>query len=250
MSGHSKWATIKHAKAKTDAQRGKVFTKIIKEITTAAKIGGGDPTGNPRLRLAIEKAKDANMPNDNIKRAVDKGVGGGAAAMEELTYEGYGPGGVALMIEVMTDNRNRAAGEVRNILEKGGGNLGAAGSVSYIFKRVGSLVFDKKSVDEEKLTMAAIDAGAEDVLPEETTIEVMTKPEDFEKVKNALQTAGLTPSSAEITMHPSTTVKLTGETAQKVLKLVANLEDHDDVQAVHANFDISDDELERLSKAS
>jgi YebC/PmpR family DNA-binding regulatory protein len=250
MSGHSKWATIKHAKAKTDAQRGKVFTKIIKEITTAAKIAGGDPGGNPRLRLAIDKAKAANMPGDNIKRAVEKGVGGGGTVMEELTYEGYGPGGVAVMIEVLTDNRNRAAGEIRNLLEKGGGNLGAAGSVSYIFKRVGSLVFDKAAVDEEKLTMAAIDAGAEDVLPEETTIEVVTKPEDFEKVRDALKTAGITPSSAEVTMHPNTTVKLSGEPAQKVLKLVANLEDHDDVQAVHANFDISDAEIERISKLS
>ena len=250
MSGHSKWATIKHAKAKTDAQRGKVFTKIIKEITTAAKIGGGDPGGNPRLRLAIDKAKAANMPGDNIKRAVEKGVGGGGTVMEELTYEGYGPGGVAIMIEIMTDNRNRAAGEVRNLLEKGGGNLGAAGSVSYIFKRVGSLVFDKAAVDEEKLTMTAIDAGAEDVLPEETTIEVVTKPEDFEKVRDALKSAGLVPASAEVTMHPATTVKLTGEAAQKALKLVANLEDHEDVQAVHANFDISDEELERISRAS
>jgi YebC/PmpR family DNA-binding regulatory protein len=246
MSGHSKWATIKHAKAKTDAQRGKVFTKIIKEITTAAKIGGGDPGGNPRLRLAIDKAKAANMPGDNIKRAVEKGVGGGDTVMEELTYEGYGPGGVAILIEVMTDNRNRAAGEIRNLLEKGGGNLGAAGSVSYIFKRVGSLVFDKSAIDEEKLTMAAIDAGAEDVLPEETAIEVITKPEEFEKVRDALAAAGLTPASAEITMQPNTTVKLSGEAAQKALKLVANLEDHDDVQAVHANFDISDDILEQV----
>lgn len=250
MSGHSKWATIKHAKAKTDAQRGKVFTKIIKEITTAAKIGGGDPGGNPRLRLAIDKAKAANMPGDNIKRAIEKGVGGGGTVMEELTYEGYGPGGVAVMIEILTDNRNRAAGEIRNLLEKGGGNLGAAGSVSYIFKRVGSIVFDKSAVEEEKLTMAAIDAGAEDVLPEETTIEVITKPEDFEKVRDALKAAGLTPASAELTMHPTTTVKLTGEAAQKALKLVANLEDHEDVQAVHANFDISDAEIERISKLS
>jgi YebC/PmpR family DNA-binding regulatory protein len=190
------------------------------------------------------------MPGDNIKRAIEKGIGGGGTVMEELTYEGYGPGGVAVMIEVMTDNRNRAAGEVRNLLEKGGGNLGASGSVSYIFKRVGSFVFDKSAVDEEQLTMTAIDAGAEDVLPEETTIEVVTKPEDFEKVRDALKAAGLEPASAEITMHPSTTVKLTGEVAQKALKLVGNLEDHDDVQAVHANFDISDEEIERISKLS
>ena len=246
MSGHSKWATIKHAKAKTDAARGKVFTKIIREITTAAKIGGGDPNGNPRLRLAIEKAKDANMPNDNIKRAIEKGVGGGAASMEELSYEGYGPGGVALMIDIMTDNRNRVASEIRNILEKGGGNLGAAGCVSYMFKRKGSIVFDKAGIDEEALTTAAVDAGAEDVLPEETVFEIITTPENFEKVRDELKAKGFIPSSAEVTMVPDTTVKVTGEDAQKVLKLVNNLEEHDDVQAVHANFDISDAELEKM----
>ncbi len=250
MSGHSKWATIKHAKAKTDAQRGKIFTKIIKEITTAAKIGGGDPGGNPRLRLAIDKAKAANMPNDNIKRAVEKGTGGGAAAMEELTYEGYGPGGVALMIEVMTDNRNRSAGEIRNLLEKGGGNMGASGSVGYMFKRKGSIVFEKAGVDEEALTMVAIDAGAEDILSEESSLEVVTTPENFEKVRDGLKAKGFNPASAEVTMVPSTTVKLTGETAQKVLKLVSSLEEHDDVQAVHANFDIPDEEIERISKQS
>jgi len=247
MSGHSKWATIKHKKAKTDSQRGKVFTKIIKEITTAAKIGGGDPDGNPRLRLAIEKAKEANMPNDNIKRGIEKGVGGGASTIEELTYEGYGPGGVALMIDVMTDNRNRAAGEIRNILEKGGGNMGAAGSVSYIFKRKGSIVFEKSAVNEEELTMAAIDAGAEDVLEEETVLEVITTPENFEKVRDELSKKGFKYSSAEITMHPANAVKVTGETAHKVLKLVNALEEHDDVQAVHANFDIPDEEIEKIS---
>lgn len=247
MSGHSKWATIKHKKAKTDAQRGKVFTKIIREIYTAAKIGGGDITGNPRLRLAVDKAKEANMPNDNIKRAIDKGVGGGGAAMEELVYEGYGPGGVALMIEVLTDNRNRAAGEIRNLLEKGGGNMGASGSVSYMFKREGSLVFEKSSCDEEALTMAAIDAGADDVISEESTIEVLTTPDKFLKVKDTLIEKGCRPSSAEVTMIPSTTVKLTGDPAQKALKLVSNLEEHDDVQAVHANFDIADAEIEKLS---
>ena len=250
MSGHSKWATIKHAKAKTDAQRGKVFTKIIREITTAAKIGGGDPGGNPRLRLSIDKAKAANMPNDNIKRAVEKGIGGGDSMMEELTYDAYGPGGVALMIEVMTDNRNRAAGEIRNLLEKGGGNMGASGSVGYLFKRQGSMLFDKAGIDEEALTMVAIDAGAEDISSDELSLEVVTTPETFEKVRDELKAKGFTPASAEITMLPSTTVKLTGETAQKVLKLVGNLEEHDDVQAVHANFDIPDDEIERISKLS
>jgi len=246
MSGHSKWATIKHKKAKTDAARGKVFTKIIKEITTAARIGGGDTGGNPRLRLAVDKAKESNMPNDNIKRAIDKGVGGGAASIEELTYEGYGPGGVAMMIEVMTDNRNRAGGEIRNIIEKSGGNLGASGSVSYMFKRKGSIVFDKKGISEEDLTMAAIDAGAEYISSEESTIGVITTPENFEKVRDALKTKGFTPSSAEVTMVPDTTVKVTGDAAQKVLNLIGKLEDNDDVQAVHANFDISDADLEKM----
>lgn len=248
MSGHSKWATIKHAKAKTDATRGKVFTKIIREITTAAKIGGGDPGGNPRLRLAIEKAKEANMPNDNIKRAVEKGIGGGGTALEEITYEGYGPGGVALTIEVMTDNKNRALGEVRNILERHGGNLGASGSVAWIFKKKGSITFNMSGVDEEKLTMAAIDAGAEDVLAEESVFEVVTTPENFIKVRDALKTQNFNPLNAEVTMVPANTVKLEGEDAQKVLKLVNLLEELDDVQSVHANFDIPDAVLEQLSK--
>jgi len=247
MSGHSKWATIKHKKAKTDAARGKVFTKIIREITTAARIGGGDPEGNPRLRLAIEKAKEVNMPKDNIERAIEKGVGGGGAAMEELVYEGYGPGGVALMIEVMTDNRNRSASEIRSILEKNGGNMGATGCVSYLFKRRGSIIFEKSAVDEEALTLAAIDAGAEDILTEESTIEVVTAPEDFERIKEELKNKGFVSDTAEITMVPTTTVKVTGETAQKVLKLVNLLEDHDDVQKVHANFDIPDEEIEKVS---
>jgi YebC/PmpR family DNA-binding regulatory protein len=245
MSGHSKWATIKHKKAKTDAQRGKVFTKIIREITSAAKIGGGDPNGNPRLRLAVDKAKEANMPNDNIKRAIEKGVGGGGAAMEELMYEGYGPGGFAIMIEVMTDNRNRTAGEVRSIFEKGGGNMGASGCVSYLFKKQGSLVFEKGKIDEESLTMTAIDAGAEDILSEENTIEVVTTPENFEKVRDALKDKNFVPTSAEVTMIPSTTVKLTGEAAGKAVKLFQILEDHDDVQNVYANFDVPDEVLEQ-----
>jgi YebC/PmpR family DNA-binding regulatory protein len=246
MSGHSKWATIKHKKAKTDAARGKVFTKIIKEMTTAAKIGGGDPAGNPRLRLAIDKAKEANMPNDNIKRAIEKGVGGGGAAMEELLYEGYGPAGVAVLIEVMTDNRNRTAGEIRSIFEKSGGNMGASGSVAYLFKKQGSLVFEKGKISEEDLTMTAIDAGAEDILSENDTIEVITAPENFEKVRDTLKNKGFVPTSAEVAMIPSTTVKLTGEAAQKMLKLMQTLEDHDDVQNVYANFDIAEDILEQV----
>ena len=248
MSGHSKWATIKHAKAKTDAARGKTFTKIIREITTAAKIGGGDPGGNPRLRLAIEKAKEANMPNDNIKRAIEKGIGGGGTVLEEITYEGYGPGGVAIIIEVMTDNKNRALGEVRNILERHGGNLGASGSVSWMFKKKGSITYDKYAVDEEKLTMAAIDAGAEDVLSEETVFEVVTTPENFIKVRDALKSQSFTSLNAEVTLVPANTVKLGGEEANKVLKLVNLLEELDDVQSVHANFDIPDALIEQLSK--
>ena len=248
MSGHSKWSTIKHKKAKTDAARGKVFTKIIREITSAAKIGGGDPGANPRLRLAIDKAKDANMPSDNIKRAVDKGVGGGGAAMEELVYEGYAPGGVALMVEVMTDNRNRTAPEIRSIFEKNGGNLGSSGCVSYLFKNKGSIVFEKSGMDEESLAMAAIDAGAEDILSEESTIEIVTSPENFEKVRENLKNKDFKPENAEVTMVPGTTVKVSGEDAKKVLSLVSKLEDHDDVQKVHANFDISDAEIEQLTK--
>ena len=248
MSGHSKWSTIKHKKAKTDAARGKVFTKIIKEITTAAKIGGGDPNGNPRLRLAIDKAKDANMPNDNIKRAIDKGVGGGEAAMEELAYEGYAPGGVAVMVEVMTDNRNRTAPEIRSIFEKNGGNMGSTGCVSYLFKNKGSIVFEKAGIDEEALAMTAIDAGAEDILSEESTIEIVTSPDNFEKVRESLKSKGFRPETAEVTMVPGTTVKVSGEDAKKVLSLVNRLEDHDDVQKVHANFDISDAEIEQITR--
>ncbi len=248
MSGHSKWSTIKHKKAKTDAARGKVFTKLIKEITTAAKIGGGDADGNPRLRLAVDRAKEANMPNDNIKRAIDKGIGGGAETIEELVYEAYAPAGVAMMVEVMTDNRNRAASEIRSIFEKNGGNLGATGCVSYLFSNKGSIVFEKKGIDEDSLAMTAIDAGADDITSEESTIEIVTSPENFEKVRDALKAKGFTPENAEVTMVPSTTVKVTGDDARKVMNLVAKLEDHDDVQKVHANFDISDAEIEELTK--
>jgi YebC/PmpR family DNA-binding regulatory protein len=246
MSGHSKWATIKRSKAKTDAARGKVFTKIIREIASAAKIGGADPAGNPRLRLAIDKAKAANMPGDNVKRAIDKATGAGAVALEELTYEGFGPGGVALIVEVLTDNRNRAIGEVRNIFEKGGGNLGASGSVSYMFKKKGSILFDKAGIDEEGLTMTAIDAGAEDIQSGESAIEVVTTPEGFEAVRDALKAKGFTPTEAEVTMVADTNVKVTGEPAQKLMNLINKLEEQDDVQAVHANFDISDEEMEKL----
>jgi YebC/PmpR family DNA-binding regulatory protein len=248
MSGHSKWATIKHAKAKTDAARGKIFTKIIREITTAAKIGGPDPGGNPRLRLAVDKAKAANMPNDNIKRAIDKAAGPDAAVMEEITYEGYGPAGTAILVETLTDNKNRTLGEVRNIFSRGGGNLGSSGCVSYLFKKMGSLVFSKSGINADALSEVAIDSGAEDIKDEESDIEIITTPENFEKVRDALKAKGFTPSHAEVTMVPSTTVKLTGEDANKVLRLVENLEDNDDVQAVHSNFDIPDNLIEQGTK--
>lgn len=248
MSGHSKWATIKHAKAKTDAARGKIFTKIIREITTAAKIGGPDPGGNPRLRLAVDKAKAANMPNDNIKRAIDKAAGPDAAIMEEITYEGYGPAGTAILVETLTDNKNRTLNEVRNIFSRGGGNLGSSGCVSYIFKKMGSLVFSKSGINADELSEVAIDAGAEDIKDEESDIEIITTPENFEKVRDALKAKGFTPLNAEVTMVPSTSVKLTGEDANKVLRLVENLEDNDDVQAVHSNFDIPDNIIEQGTK--
>ncbi|PIS28989.1 YebC/PmpR family DNA-binding transcriptional regulator [Candidatus Saganbacteria bacterium CG08_land_8_20_14_0_20_45_16] len=248
MSGHSKWATIKHKKAKTDTQRGKIFTKIIREITSAAKQGGGDPGANPRLRLAIDKGKEANMPNDTIERAVAKATGSGdGVSIEEITYEGYGPAGVAIMIEIMTDNKQRTVSEIRNIFSKGGGNMGAAGCVSYLFKKTGSLVFEKGKVSEEELSMAAIDAGAEDINVDDEMIEIVTRPDDFVKVKDALKAKGFTPASAEVSMTPSNAVKVEGEEAKKVIKLVSMLEDHDDVQAVHANFDISADILEQAS---
>jgi YebC/PmpR family DNA-binding regulatory protein len=245
MSGHSKWATIKRKKAKTDAQRGKVFTKILREITTAARIGGGDPGANPRLRLAIDKAKESNVPNDNIDRAVKKGTGGlEGSQIEEILYEGYGPAGVAVIVEAMTDNRNRTTSELRHLFSKHGGNLGTSGCVSWMFKKRGVLTFEKGKVDEDALSMAAIDAGAEDINLEETVLEVLTKPEDFEKVKDALNAQNYKPASAEITMFPASTVKLTGEDAYKILKLVSDLEDHDDIQSVHANFDIPDEIIE------
>jgi len=247
MSGHSKWATIKHKKAKTDAVRGRMFTKVVKEITVAARIGGGDINGNPRLRLAVDKAKAENMPQDNIKRAIQKGTGElPGIQYEELTYEGYGPKGIAILVDVTTDNKNRTLGEIRNIFDKTGGTLGAAGSVSWNFKRKGLMTFDKKAVNEEKLTTAAINAGAEDINIDADEIEVITSPDDFIKVRDALKEAKFEPVTAEITMIPSTTVKVADEDAQKVLNLVSKLEDNEDVQAVHANFDIPDEIIAKL----
>ncbi|SHE34099.1 YebC/PmpR family DNA-binding transcriptional regulator [Desulforamulus putei] len=241
MSGHSKWSTIKRKKAKIDAQRGKIFTKISKEIIIAARNGGPDPVGNMRLKAAIEKAKAANIPNENIQRAIQKGVGGGEGAnFEEFTYEGYGPGGVAILLYVATDNRNRTAGEVRHILSKHGGNLGETGCVSWIFKEKGVIIVDRleANISEDDLMLAALEAGAEDVKAEEDSFEITTAPEYFENVRSALAEQGIPIADAEITMVPQTTVKLQGEEAEKMVRMIDLLEDNDDVQAVYTNFEM------------
>ncbi|BDV43901.1 putative transcriptional regulatory protein [Geotalea uraniireducens] len=246
MSGHNKWSTIKHKKGAADAKRGKVFTKLIKEITVAAKIGGGDPNGNPRLRTAVDKAKAENMPKDNIDRAIKKGTGElDGVSYEEITYEGYGPGGVAVLVECMTDNRNRTVSEVRSVFTKCNGNMGETGCVSWMFDKKGLIVF-AKSVDFEKLFETALEAGAEDVTDEEEQYEVLTDPSSFIEVREALAAAGFANESAEITMLPQTMVKLEGKNAENMLKLMDRLEDNDDVQNVYANFDISMEEMEKL----
>lgn len=242
MSGHSKWATTKHKKAAIDAKRGKIFTKIGKEIIVAAKLGGGDPNGNPRLRTAIAKAKAVSMPADNIKRAIQRGTGELAGvSYEEITYEGYGPGGVAVIVEVLTDNRNRTVSEIRNIFGKAGGNMGEAGCVSWMFQKKGYLVVNRSKVDEDKLMTLALDSGAEDMQTEDENFAITTPPNDFEKVKKALEDAGITPEAAEVTMIPQTYVKLEGKEAQQMLRLMETLEDNDDVQNVYANFDIPEE---------
>ena len=246
MSGHNKWSTIKHKKGAADAKRGKVFTKLIKEITVAAKLGGGDPDGNPRLRTAIDKAKAENMPKDNVERAIKKGVGGlEGVNYEETTYEGYGPGGTAVLVEVMTDNRNRTVSDVRSIFSKCNGNMGETGCVSWLFDKKGLLVFPK-STDFDQLFEASIEAGADDVTDEEEQYEVLTDPSAFHQVKTALEGAGFKAESAEITMIPQTMVKLDGKNAENMLKLMDRLEDNDDVQNVYANFDISAEDMEKM----
>lgn len=249
MSGHSKWATIKRKKGAEDAKRGKVFTKLIREIAVAAKNGGGDPAGNPRLRTAVEKARAANMPQDNVTRAIKKGTGElEGITYEEIVYEGYGPGGVALLFEVMTDNKNRTLAEIRNLLTKNGGNLGAAGCVAWDFEKKGTIRFDKKQVSEDQLMEVALEAGAEDIKDEEDTLDVVTDPHSFEAVKKALEGKGIKPLEAEVTMIPKNSVRLVGSDAERMLRLMESLEDHDDVQNVYANFDIPKEEMERLSK--
>jgi len=249
MSGHSKWSTIKRKKGAIDAKRGKIFTKVIKEITLAARLGGGDPETNARLRQAIMTAKDENMPKDNIERAIKKGSGTGADAViyEEVTYEGYGPGGAAVLVAVMTDNKNRTVAEVRHIFAKHGGNLGENGCVSWIFEKKGSIVVEKKSVKEDELMELALEAGAQDIRDEENEYEIITDPSSFEGVKNAIDQRKIKYIEARISLIPQTTVKLEAGKAEQMLKLMEKLEDNDDVQNVYANFDIADDIMERLS---
>ncbi len=246
MSGHNKWSTIKHKKGAADAKRGKVFTKLIKEISVAAKLGGGDPAANPRLRTAVDKAKAENMPKDNIERAIKKGAGGlEGVTYEEIVYEGYGPGGAAVLVEVMTDNRNRSVSEIRSIFTKSNGNMGEAGCVAWMFSKKGLITFDK-NVDFEQLFEAAIEAGAEDVSEEDEQFEVTTDPSSFIEVREALVARGFSFSNAEVTMLPQTMVALEGKQAESMLRLMDKLEDNDDVQNVYSNFDISAEEMEKM----
>ena len=244
MSGHSKWHSIKHKKGALDAKRGKLFTKFIKEITVAARSGGGDPEGNARLRKAIADAKAGNMPNDTIDRAIRRGTGEEEGVnYEEITYEGYGPGGVALLIQSMTDNRNRTVAEIRHLFSKNGGNLGESGSVGWMFEKKGYIVVDKASKSEDELFELAIDAGADDLRNAEDTFEILTSPDAFEGVLAAVKSAGIEPQAAEVEMVPQNYIRLEGADARQMLKLMEALEDHDDVQKVSANFDISEADM-------
>ena len=244
MSGHSKWHSIKHKKGALDAKRGKLFTKFIKEITVAARSGGGDPDGNARLRKAILDAKAGNMPNDTIERAIRRGTGEEEGVnYEEITYEGYGPRGVALLIEAMTDNRNRTVAEIRHLFSKNGGNLGESGSVGWMFEKKGYIVVDKAAKAEDELFELAIDAGAEDLRDDEENFEIITSQEKFEGVLAAVKSAGIEPQVSEVTMVPQNYIKLDGQEARQMLKLMEALEDHDDVQKVSANFDISEADM-------
>jgi YebC/PmpR family DNA-binding regulatory protein len=245
MSGHSKWHSIKHKKAAVDAKRGKAFTRIIKELTVAARHGGGDPSANPRLRTVLEQAKAVNMPADNIKRAIRRGTGEEpGVSYEEATYEGYGPGGVALMIDVLTDNKNRTVGEIRHTLTKYGGNLGETNSVAWMFEKKGSIVVDKSKTEEETLMSAAIDAGADDMRDDESNWEIVSAPDAHQKVLEAVKRLGVEPISAQVAMLPQNYVKLEGKSAQQMLKLLEALEEHDDVRNVWSNFDIEEKEIE------
>jgi YebC/PmpR family DNA-binding regulatory protein len=249
MSGHSKWSTIKRKKGAIDATRGKMFTRLIKEITVAARSGGGDPDGNPRLRSAIMTAKKENMPKDNIARAIKKGTGEIAGEVyEEILYEGYGPGGVAVLVDCMTDNRNRTVADIRHYFAKSNGNLGESGCVAWMFDKKGLIQIDKKGITEETLLEIALEAGAEDVVEEENEFQIITAPENFNDVQEALEKGGVKILGASVSMIPKNTVEVTEEKpAKALLKLLESLEDHDDVQNVHANFDIDDELMEKLS---
>jgi len=248
MSGHSKWATIKRKKALIDAKRGQAFTKLIRELSMAARHGGGNPDANPRLRVVMDKARELNMPNDNIKRAIQRGTGEGADAVqfEEATYEGYGPGGAAVIVDALTDNKNRTSSELRTVFTRNGGNLGEQGSVSWGFQPAGLIQFDRKRHDEEALMAAALEAGADDFRAAESTYDVVTSPAQFEAVRTALIAKGLQPASAELVKLPKTTVALDGKNAESMVHLMDALEEHDDVQHVWANFDIPEKLLESL----
>jgi YebC/PmpR family DNA-binding regulatory protein len=245
MSGHSKWHSIKHKKGAADAKRGKIFTRIIKELTVAARAGGGDPDSNPRLRTIIAEAKQNNMPAENIKRAIRRGTGEEpGVSYEEAQYEGYGPGGAALIIDTLTDNKNRTVGELRHLLEKHGGNLAAANAVAWMFSKRGYIVVEKSKADEERLMNAVLDAGADDFQDDEDNWEVLTVPENFHPVNEAVKKLGIEPATASVSMIPANYVKLEGKPAQQMVKLMEALEDHDDVQHVWSNFDISEKEIE------
>jgi YebC/PmpR family DNA-binding regulatory protein len=251
MSGHSKWATIKHKKAATDAKRGRVFTKLIREISIAAREGGSDPDTNPRLRTAISAAKNENMPNDNIERAVLRGTGQlEGEQYEEVNFEGYGPGGVGMIIQVVTANRNRIVSELRHMMGKHGGNMAETGAVGWMFSRKGQIVVPKELANEDKMLSIVLDAGAEDLRDDGSSWEVLTPPEAYEAVRTALEKAGIKPESAEVAWVPQNYVQLTGNQAGQMLRLVETLEEHDDVQHVFANFDIDEKEMQSVMAAS
>lgn len=248
MSGHSKWASIKRKKTKTDAQRGRLFTKLIKEISVAARQGGGDPEGNPRLKSAILHAKSSNMPNENIERAIKKGTGElPGVSFEEVQYEGYGPGGIAILTEVVTDNKNRTTAEIRHIFTKHGGNLGTTGCVSWMFKTKAVVIVDRKKCDEDTLLALALDSGADDVRSDEVSFEIVGPIDRFESIKNSLKENSIEFEDAEITKLPQNLIRLEGKKAEQVLKLVETLEENDDVQHVYANFDISEDVMTKIA---
>jgi YebC/PmpR family DNA-binding regulatory protein len=248
MSGHSKWHSIKHKKAAADSKRGRIFTRLIKEMTAAARMGGGDPDANPRLRLAVATAKANNMPAENIKRAIMRGTGElPGVSYEDVNYEGYGPGGVAIYMQALTDNKNRTVAELRHILSKNGGNLGESGCVGWMFERRGYFVVEKSSVDEEKLLEIALGSGADDMREDGSNFEILSTPESFDMVRSALESANITTAAAEISMLPQSYVKLEGKNAQTMLKLMEALEEHEDVQNVWANFDVDEAEFKEAS---